>query len=144
MSELVISWDQTERSLFRAEEIMAGLPEYSMEQALEEVAQDSEWWEWEWNDEVENLTEILKKISRYGYFHIEVKNFGWRNQDGSTVIKAKDGQDFINKVLPDTDNTFKIFKEGNTLKIQNWHHDSPTGNEWYIIRKALKKEFDNN
>jgi len=56
------------------------------------------------------------------------------------VIQASNGQELLEKILPKTECTFKVFKVGNRIMIQNWHHDAPTGNEWYTIRPATAKE----
>ncbi|MBU2571578.1 MAG: hypothetical protein KJ725_16440 [Gammaproteobacteria bacterium] len=59
-------------------------------------------------------------------------------------FEADDGKTFLANILPKTDCTFKVFLEQNIIRIQNFHHDSPTGNEWYTVRpaKALDDEFE--
>ena len=94
-----------------------------------------------WKDFVYELEGILHKFSPEMIFAAEVKNFGWQSKDGCMkAFRAKDAEDFLHKILPDTDCTFKIFKktytDGDTLEIQNFHHDSPTGRERYTIFKG--------
>ena len=80
------------------------------------------------------------------YWYAEVANFGWRSQNGSKVFKASNGTELLSEVLPNTDCTFYIHrskdKRSNVIKIQNFHHDSPVGNEWYTIRPATYEEVE--
>lgn len=103
----------------------------------------------EWDDLVEYLTELMKKKNYRNYYKdrwiVEVKNFGWRSLDGHKCVTAETGAELLRGILPDCDCTFKIFHNGRTgLKIQNFHHDSPVGNEWYYIRPMTIKEVENN
>jgi len=93
------------------------------------------------DDVIKSLTEIIEqKFSKNNYWvFARVKNFGWNNSDGQKVCQLQNGIDVINKILPQTDCTFKIFNFGKGIAIQNWHHDSPIGNEWYYILPASKK-----
>jgi hypothetical protein len=89
-----------------------------------------------WEDLVENLTSVLRERQKYDsrYWMCSVENFGWRSLDGYKLVKAEDGETLLREVLPNCDCTFKIYADGkNNLKIRNWHHDSPTGNEWYTL-----------
>ena len=118
----------------------------SKEQIRDKMYVDPDITQMAWEDLKTNLTEDMKKVTGKtdnDVWHVEVENFGWQSKDGEGVIRAKDGEELLQKVLPDTDNTFKIFKDGKSgFKIQNFHHDSPTGREWYYIRKVRKKEYD--
>ena len=96
-----------------------------------------------WDMLTEDLSELLDKINPDGYWNATVENFGWRNQSGHKFFRADNSEEFLQKLLPRTDNHFKIFKRGNVLRIQNYHHDSPTGNEWYTVKKATQKEIEN-
>lgn len=103
---------------------------------------DSDLYTFEWEDLTDFLTETLKEINPDGYWHAEVENFGWRRQSGYSDFKTTDGRMFLNKILPNTDCTFKVFLDADqTIRIQNFHHDAPTGNEWYTIRPAVDDEF---
>lgn len=42
-------------------------------------------------------------------------------------LAANDGQQFLRKLLPNTDCTFWIERENQVLHIRNAHHDAPTG-----------------
>jgi len=65
-------------------------------------------------------------------------NFGWREIGGHKLMSTDDGTDFLLQILPDTDCTFYIYAYGDDgLKINNFHHDSPTGREWYYALPAI-------
>ena len=91
----------------------------------------------------EYLTEILNEINPDKIWYAEVKNFGWRGSDGHKTFTAIDGKSFLQEILPKTECHFKIFRDGDNLKIQNFHHDSPCGGEWYTIYPALNCEWCN-
>jgi len=89
----------------------------------------------------------MKGLVRRNYYKnkwvVSVKGFGWRNLDGLKAFTAENGQELLKEVLPKTDCTFIIFKDGkNGIKIQNFHHDSPIGNEWYYIRSMTRREVE--
>lgn len=100
----------------------------------------------EWDFLCEALTELMEKVagrySNYGYWKAEVENFGWRSLSGEAEFKAETGEELLQHVLPKTDCHFRIFRVGNELRIQNFHHDSPVGKEWYYIRPMTAKEVE--
>jgi hypothetical protein len=80
------------------------------------------------------LGEWMKEINPSGIdWFATVENFGWRHLNGKTAFEAKDGEGFLDKVLPKTDCTFKIYKREGHLEINNAHHDAPCGGEMYYI-----------
>ena len=74
-------------------------------------------------------------------WYCEVSNFGWRGQGGAKTFSVDTyersdreiGADFLRNILPNTNCTFYIYDDlnGAGLKIDNAHHDAPTGGEWY-------------
>ena len=103
----------------------------------------------DYNDELEfkmsveePLTELLRRKNRDGYWVGEVKNFGWRSQSGAGFFRLDSAKDIFQKVLPQTDCHFRVFNYGKGIAIQNYHHDSPVGNEWYYLVPATKKQID--
>jgi hypothetical protein len=82
----------------------------------------------------------MGKINKGGKWHCQVENFGWQSLNGYKDFQATRGQALLSAILPQTDCHFRIFVEGKGfgryLKIQNFHHDSPTGKEWYTVRRA--------
>ena len=86
--------------------------------------------DYEWEVLLWELDGLLEnKGNDYGW-KCSVKNFGWRNLSGYSKFQFKNGLDFLQKVLPRTDCNFTIYDDGKGFKMQNAHHDSPTGNEW--------------
>jgi hypothetical protein len=95
--------------------------------------------EFEWECLCDNLTELMQKINPKGQWHCNVQNFGWMARNGFKNLVATKGSQLLSGILPNTDCHFRIFVMGKGfgryLKIQNFHHDSPTGNEWYEVRR---------
>lgn len=110
----------------------------------ENVYQDSDQYSIEWDDLNEYLTEKIKEKNPDGYWRADMSNFGWRGVSGSQYFEATDGKKLLEKILPDTDCTFYIYDFGKDgLAINNFHHDSPMGKEWYYIVPVSHAEFEN-
>jgi hypothetical protein len=90
---------------------------------------------YEWECLTESLTEVMVEINPSNKWYCEVSNFGWQKRDGHKTFTADIGHMLLSSILPRTDCTFKIYRYGKSLRIQNWHHDSPSGDESYTIRK---------
>ncbi len=106
----------------------------SEEDIRKDVYQDSDFIQCEWMYLTDQLTEVMSEKNPGGNWYAEVRNFGWQSLHGHKAFNAADGRAFLRNILPQTDCTFHIFHHGkNGLAIQNFHHDSPTGNEWYYV-----------
>jgi len=104
------------------------------DEALSKASDDHDLFSFEWDDLLECLSDKLQEINSTGYWYCEVNNFGWRNQSGWSRFEADNAKVFLSNILPNTECTFRIFiDDDNTIRIQNFHHDSPTGNEWYTV-----------
>jgi len=117
------------------------------EEIREIVYNDYDLFTFQWDFLKEELTEVMHRLNKRNFFKTmwkaSVNNFGWRNQDGFKTFHAETGEELLRAILPETDCTFRIFKYGrNGIKIQNFHHDSPTGNEWYYIKPMTIKEVE--
>jgi hypothetical protein len=101
------------------------------EQIRQEVAENV------FEDELEflydYLTEVMAKKNNDIYWCAEVTSFGWQSLNGKKIFKADTGEELLRQILPKTECTFKIFNYGRGIALQNWHHDSPVGKEWYYI-----------
>ena len=93
-----------------------------------------------WEYMVEHLTEAMVEVAGSEddmVWLIQGTNLGWMNRSGTKASFAETGAKLLGDILPKTDCTFRIFKVkhggGEQLRIQNWHHDSPVGREWYYI-----------
>ena len=134
----ILVWDQsdvTEAEIERRLEEARGNGERIDESKIRnDVYSDSDYFSIEWDEFTDALSEIIKDKNPGGSWYAEVKNFGWDNRDGQKTFNAVDGQAFLRSILPQTDCTFHIFHYGRRgLAIQNYHHDSPVGNEWYYV-----------
>lgn len=92
--------------------------------------------EFAWKDFCEDLTFVLQERNPSGKWNAEVENFGWDKRSGRKSFEAKTGSDFLRELLPNCDCRFKIFAMGLKSKgiaVQNFHHDSPMGAEWYCV-----------
>lgn len=115
-----------------------------------EVLEDADFFKMEWDGMCDALKEIMGELQKRAYYKThwlwtaEVENFGWRHMGGTASFRSEDGHDFLQRVLPKTQCTFSIFvdKRARQIRINNAHHDAPTGNEWYTIRPARKKEVE--
>jgi hypothetical protein len=128
----------------QAEEVKAGTRDKVEDEDVirQRAYQDTDLFDAQWDMMTEAVSELMEKVNKTNYWVADVENFGWRSQSGTTgVFEAKNGHELLQKVLPKTDCTFKVFKVDGEIRIQNWHHDSPMGNEWYTIRRATAKEI---
>lgn len=96
--------------------------------------------EFAWDDLVEELSEILKEKNPSARWLVRVEGFGWRKLNGEKVVETNNGRVFLSEILPKTDVSFTIYDDGEgKLSINNFHHDSPTG-EWYYAEPAPFEE----
>jgi hypothetical protein len=83
---------------------------------------------------------MMKMVNEGTSWWAKVENFGWRSMSGFKAFTAESGEEFLREILPDTDCQFRIydyeFDGRKGFKVQNYHHDSPVGNEWYYILVA--------
>ncbi len=89
--------------------------------------------DFEWEDLTSDLTHYMKKVNPKTGWKAVVTCFGWRGVDGYKYFHADNGSQLLSNILPNTDCHFKVFKSGRKIQIQNFHHDSPVGKEWYTI-----------
>lgn len=137
----LMAWDTCDiaehETKYRIEEANENGEEFDEDEIRERAYSDSVLYESEWEYLIDYLTEIIKERNPSGHWQAVVNNFGWRNQDGEKEFDATDGKTMLQAILPQTDCTFHVFRWGRKgLAIQNYHHNSPTGNEWYYLRPA--------
>jgi len=115
---------------------------HSEEEAYKMVDDDNDLFQMAWDDLECYLTELMKRGD--GAWYAEVNDFGWRSLDGQCYFSAENGKDFLRAILPDTDCTFYIhdYYDGKGFAIQNYHHDSPVGKEWYYVLPDDRKTCD--
>ncbi len=105
------------------------------EQLRSEAYEDHELIQMGWEDLTEILTEWMDD-QETDEWRAEVENFDWQNLDGYKEFRATTGERLLQEILPNTECTYHIWKieDEKALRLRNWHHDSPTGNEYYTIR----------
>ena len=143
--QLVASWDacdiidqQAKFLIEQAKEEGNILDEKS---AWDDAAQDSDIFNFEWDCMTGSLANTMEEMFKDEIrFCCEVSNFGWRHLNGYKFFTANNGQELLSAILPKTDCTFKIYRAGDTLKINNSHHDAPTG-ETYTVHAAPICEY---
>ena len=99
--------------------------------------------DYEWDDLCRELEHYMDKFNPSGLWYARVKNFGWMKREGHKRFQATKGIELLRQILPDTDCSFRIYKyRKNGFAINNSHHDSPCGAEWYYITKPSRKELE--
>ncbi len=103
-----------------------------LEEALREKAYaDSDGSQSEWDYMVEDLTNLMESVSPGNtVWRVNMRGFGWMKEDADGTITAKTGEELLRAVLPNTDCSFKIYRQGKGIEIANSHHD---GSETYYI-----------
>lgn len=112
------------------------------DEAFEAASKDESLLEWEWECLLDALTERLSDINPGGLWYAEVSNFGWRRLSGYKEFQADDAKAFLQEILPRTECSFRIFIHDREIKIQNFHHDSPFGEEWYRVSPMSATEVE--
>jgi len=130
----VLWWNQAELAADSASAAVEDGVAEDEEQYIRDLSEDYFFWEESWDYMLEQLEALMHKVNPdCDSWYCEVDNFGWQSQAGFKYFSAKDGSEFLKAVLPDTDNTFNIYKTENGLAINNFHHDSGFGKEWYYL-----------
>lgn len=136
-SEPYLVWDTCEIAQQQAQLLLEMGETADTDQAFALACEDSDLFSAAWGALTADLTEIMSTLNPAGYWHAEVNGFGWRSLSGVKDFKADNGSQFLAEILPNTECTFKLFvAEDNTIRLQNFHHDAPTGNEWYTVKAA--------
>lgn len=130
-------WDTCDIAMAQAKYLVEIGETDNEEKAFDQACQDTDLLSFEWDYLTESLTETLNALNPSGNWMAKVTGFGWRKQDGYKEIQADNGSDFLKSIFPETDCSFKLFQDEKGIKIQNFHHDSPTGNEWYDIQPVI-------
>lgn len=131
----VLAWDTYAIATNQAKYLLENGEAKDEDEAFHLACADTDLLHCEWESLTGALTEWLDEINPGGeWWYAEVRNFGWRAQNGWKEFRAREGREFLREILPNTDCTFKVFIDPDkTVRIQNFHHDSPVGNEWYYI-----------
>lgn len=138
----LLTWDECANSEGHIEYYMDMKPEElpdhlkgkSEKEIRDFVYADSDQNQWDWDDAMCYLTDLMNERNPGGYWTVKVENFGWMSRSGSKEFVATTGKELIKNILPNCDCTFHIYdNDGIGFKINNFHHDSPVGKEWYYV-----------
>ena len=97
--------------------------------------------EFEYEDFVISLGELVKQRFKSGYVKCSAENMGWRNLSGYKVFECdtdenseRVGQNFLNSFVPNCDWCASVYSlnGGKGLYFSLSHHDSPTGESYYL------------
>ena len=99
--------------------------------------EDQDMFDFDWQDLVNDLSDLLKEFNPANKdYQVNINNFGWRNLSGEKTLNHDvDGKEFLRGILPDTECTFNMTFKKDVIEIANYHHDSPTGENYYIKLK---------
>lgn len=116
-----------------------------MEDAVESVFQDQDFWQWTWDDLID-FVEYWLHENEYYAFRCDAHNIGWRNREGYNEFSTEHGDEFLRKIVGFDDSTFEFYEHepedhwagptGLVLTGTVSHHDSPMGEqrEVYLMR----------
>lgn len=119
---------------FKNLEMQGLMPE--LEEALREKAYlDYDGANWVYESFLEDFDNLINTVNPGSpkVWRVNMRNFGWMHEDGGGTITADNAKSLLQAILPNTDCSFKVYKEGRGIKINNAHHDAPTGGEMYYI-----------
>lgn len=139
MNAAALTWDTCLITKDHADFLRQQDSSLTDEEAFRRACEDGDLLQYEFDALSDALTDLMTKHETTSWV-ATVENFGWRALSGRKAFVARDGRELLRQVLPNTDCTFKVFEEGDHLAIQNWHHDSPTGKEWYRIYPRKDEE----
>lgn len=107
-----------------------------LDEALREKAyNDQDGYDWAWESMTEDLSNLMETVNpgKPKLWRVNMRGFGWMKEDADGTVQADTGVELLRKILPNTDCSFRIYKEGRGIKINNAHHDAPMGGEMYYI-----------
>lgn len=94
---------------------------------------DCETDEFEYDYQIDNLQSVISNKKNFtGYWYITGENMGWRNLSGYKYLQADNAKDLIYGIVPDCDYSLTIWNDKKGYKAKLSHHDSPTGETYYI------------
>lgn len=129
----LLEWDTLNIAEREAQYLAEKFPGLNEDELLDKALEDTDLFTHEWDSLCDCLTELMTECNSLGCWYIEAVNSGWQNLDGYQRCQALTGRELLRAILPKTDCTFTIYDDaGGGFAIQNFRHDSPTG-EWYYI-----------
>lgn len=133
--QLLAQWDTLEIAKAQTADLVS--EGQNEDEALQSAFEDYDLYRFEWECLLDHLTYLIGQRNPDGNWYAKMSNFGWRGINGEKFFFADTGQKLLGAILPDTDCQFTIFGyRDDGFALQNFHHDAPTGKEWYHIEPA--------
>lgn len=135
MKQQTITWDETQIAQARAQEFLEAGLAANEDEAFDMAITDTDVMQWEFEDFLSQLDDILACISPEGQYYVAGRNMGWRHLSGHAVVEARNAESFIAKAFPKTtewalQGVFDPARK--VLEFRLFHHDAPTG-ECYSV-----------
>jgi len=143
--EVEEAWEKSghDADKFKALLKQEGLEGEAEEQARNSAYEDSDIYQFAWDDLKDGLSEALAAKNPNNLpWRLDGSNLGWQARSGYMYVETNNGAEFLDKVLPKTDVTVEVYDEGDALHFKVYHHDAPTGEHYYARPEAPKEEED--
>lgn len=138
IGDKLLSWNRYESAKWHVGYLQEQGDKRSEDELFASVAENSELFRDEWESLLEQLTELIEERNPRGEWYGLMENFGWQPVSGEGTFSACTGKELLEGILPKTECVFTIYAYGeHGLAVNNSHHDSAVGREWYYLTPAL-------
>ena len=102
---------------------------------------DSEERDWEWDDFLSDVQNIMDKMKTTKFFAYGL-SLTWRNVAGYTEFETDRARTLISKLAPNSDFTMKFVKTDNKgiVEVIVSHHDKPMGETMFLMSQSMEKK----
>ena len=102
---------------------------------------DSEESDWEWDDFLSDVQNIMDKMKTTKFFAYGL-SLTWRNVAGYTEFETDRARTLVSKLAPNSDFTMKFVKTDNKgiVEVIVSHHDKPMGETMFLMSQSMEKK----
>lgn len=102
---------------------------------------DSEERDWEWDDFLFDVKNIMDKMKTTKFFAYGL-SLTWRNVAGYTEFETDKAGTLISKLAPNSDFTMKFVKTDNKniIEVIVSHHDANCGESMFLMSQSMEKK----
>ena len=102
---------------------------------------DSEERDWEWDDFLSDVQNIMDKMKTTKFFAYGL-SLTWRNVAGYTEFETDRARTLVSKLAPNSDFTMKFIKTDNKgiVEVIVSHHDKPMGETMFLMSQSMEKK----
>ena len=102
---------------------------------------DSEERDWEWDDFLSDVQNIMDKMKTTKFFAYGL-SLTWRNVAGYTEFETDRARTLVSKLAPNSDFTMKFVKTDNKgiVEVIVSHHDKPMGETMFLMSQSMEKK----